>query len=248
MNIVKDAFIKSLPILVGYVILGFGFGILLADAGYGVAWALAMSLFIYAGSMQYVGVSLITAPASLLTTAITTLVINARHLFYGLSMIKKYQNAGKFKPYLIFSLTDETYAVISGSQEEKPYAFYFFLSFFNHCYWVIGTVFGSFASALPFNTEGISFSMTALFVAAYTDQLLKKTNIIPSVVGLLVTLIMRFLFGKDLFLIPSMLVITLVLLLLPKKPKFQQGYGGQHQGQNFQPNKRQHRQKETKDE
>ena len=207
-----------------------------------------MSLFIYAGSMQYVGVSLITAPASLLTTAITTLVINARHLFYGLSMIKKYQNAGKFKPYLIFSLTDETYVVISGSQEEKPYAFYFFLSFFNHCYWVIGTVFGSFASALPFNTEGISFSMTALFVAAYTDQLLKKTNIIPSVVGLLVTLIMRFLFGKDLFLIPSMLVITLVLLLLPKKPKFQQGYGGQHQGQNFQPNKRQHRQKETKDE
>lgn len=248
MNIVKDAFIKSLPILVGYVILGFGFGILLADAGYGVAWALAMSLFIYAGSMQYVGVSLITAPASLLTTAITTLVINARHLFYGLSMIKKYQNTGKFKPYLIFSLTDETYAVISGSQEEKPYAFYFFLSFFNHCYWVIGTVFGSFASALPFNTEGISFSMTALFVAAYTDQLLKKTNIIPSVVGLLVTLIMRFLFGKDLFLIPSMIVITLVLLLLPKKPKFQQGYGGQHQGQNFQPNKRQHRQKETKDE
>ena len=230
MNIVKDAFIKSLPILVGYVILGFGFGILLADAGYGVLWALAMSVCIYAGSMQYVGVSLITGPASLLTAAITTLVINARHLFYGLSMIKKYQNTGIFKPYLIFSLTDETYAVISGNQEERPSIFYFFLSFFNHCYWIIGTVLGSCASSLPFNTEGIDFSMTALFVAAYTDQLLKN------------------LFGKDLFLIPSMIVITLVLLLLQKKSKIQQGYGGQHQGQNFQPNKRQHRQKETKDE
>ena len=90
--------------------------------------------------------------------------------------------------------------------------------------------------------------MTALFVAAYTDQLLKKTNIIPSVVGLIVTLIMRFLFGKDLFLIPSMIVITLVLLLLQKKSKIQQGYGSQHQGQNCQLNKRQHQQKETKDE
>ncbi len=176
MNIVKDAFIKSLPILVGYVILGFGFGILLADAGYGVLWALAMSVCIYAGSMQYVGVSLITGPASLLTAAITTLVINARHLFYGLSMIKKYQNTGIFKPYLIFSLTDETYAVISGNQEERPSIFYFFLSFFNHCYWIIGTVLGSCASSLPFNTEGIDFSMTALFVAAYTDQLLKKNK------------------------------------------------------------------------
>lgn len=248
MSIVKEAFIKSLPILVGYVILGFGFGILLADAGYGVFWALAMSLFIYAGSMQYVGVSLITAPASLLTAAITTLVINARHLFYGLSMIKKYQNAGKFKPYLVFSLTDETYALISGNQKEKPYGFYFFLSLFNHCYWVIGTVLGSFASALPFNTEGIGFSMTALFVAAYTDQLLKKTHIIPSLVGLLVTLIMRFLFGRDLFLIPSMIVITVALLLLQKKPGFQQVHCSQHREQNCQVSEDHIQQKETKDE
>ena len=213
MNIVKDAFIKSLPILVGYVILGFGFGILLADAGYGVLWALAMSVCIYAGSMQYVGVSLITGPASLLTAAITTLVINARHLFYGLSMIKKYQNTGIFKPYLIFSLTDETYAVISGNQEERPSIFYFFLSFFNHCYWIIGTVLGSCASSLPFNTEGIDFSMTALFVVIFVEQWQSFKSHIPVYTGIISSLICILLFGADNFILPS-LVITVGALLV----------------------------------
>ena len=176
-RIVKKAFIKSFPIFFGYIVIGFGFGIMLRNAGYGLVWALAMSLFIYAGSMQYVGISLITGPATILMTILTTIMVNARHLFYSLSMITKYQNAGKYKPYLIFSLTDETYALLSAENypdEENSYSFYFLVSLFNHSYWVLGTILGSiFAEVLPFKTAGIEFSMTALFIAAFTEQWLE---------------------------------------------------------------------------
>ena len=214
---VTDAFYRSLPVMVGYIIIGFGFGIVLRDAGYGLAWAVAMSLFVYAGSMQYVGVSLITAPASLLTAALTTVMINARHLFYAISMIGKFRNAGKWKPYLVFALTDETYALLSGEtgHEEDFHPFCFFVSLFNHIYWIIGTVLGSlFAAALPFSTEGVNFSMTALFVSAYTEQWLSGKNRLSAALGLGITLVGRVIFGKDLFLIPSMIVITLLLLAL----------------------------------
>ena len=108
---IRQAFFKSIPVLAGYVVLGIGFGILMRDAGYGVLWTAAMSLFIYAGSLQYVGVGLLAGGASVLTTAITSLMVNARHLFYSISMIDKYKDAGKYKPYMIFALTDETYSL-----------------------------------------------------------------------------------------------------------------------------------------
>ena len=219
-NTIYSAFYRSLPVMVGYLIIGFGFGIVLRDAGYGLLWALAMSLFIYAGSMQYVGVSLITAPASLLTGILTTLMINARHLFYSISMIPKYRSAGAYKPYLIFALTDETYALLSHEDRNREdfYPFCFFVSLFNHLYWILGTALGSlFAAALPFPTEGVSFSMTALFVSAYVEQWISGRNRLSAVLGLLVTLVCRLIFGRDLFLIPAMLGITLVLLIL--KPK-----------------------------
>ena len=111
-NTVKQAFIKTLPVMAGYVVLGTGFGILLRNAGYGVLWAFAMSLLIYAGSMQYVGVSLLAGGASIITTAMTTFIVNARHLFYSISMVDRYKDAGKFKPYMIFGLTDETYSLL----------------------------------------------------------------------------------------------------------------------------------------
>lgn len=209
----KKAFYKSLPILVGYLVIGFGFGMLLRQAGYGLLWALAMSLFIYAGSMQYVGISLINAPATLLTTIMTTLMVNARHLFYSISMIKKYQSAGKFKPYLIFGLTDETYALIA-SDKSNSHKFYFVLSLLNHSYWIMGTVLGSlFAKVLPFNVLGLEFSMSALFIAAFVDQWLDKTHRIPAVIGLVVTLIARLIFKSSIFLIPAMLGIIVILVL-----------------------------------
>ena len=109
---IRQAFYKSVPVMAGYIVLGIGFGILMRNAGYGVLWTAAMSGFIYAGSMQYVGVSLLTGGASVLTTILTTIMVNGRHLFYSISMVDKYKDAGKYKPYMIFALTDETYSLL----------------------------------------------------------------------------------------------------------------------------------------
>ena len=219
MKTLKQAFYKSIPVLAGYVVLGIGFGILMRNAGYGVLWAAAMSLFIYAGSMQYVGVGLLTGGASVLTTAITTVMVNARHLFYSISMIDKYKNTGKFKPYMIFALTDETYSLLcDGKAPEgvETNLYGFFVSLFNHSYWVIGSVLGNLLGAvLPFSTAGIEFSMTALFVASFTEQWIAAKNRIPALTGLVSTLLCLLVFGRENFLIPAMLLITLALTCLP---------------------------------
>ena len=219
-EILRSAFLRSLPVLAGYVLIGFGFGMVLRDAGFGLGWALAMSLLIYAGSMQYVGVSLLAAPAGLLTTLLTTVMINGRHLFYSISMIGRYRDMGKYKPYLIFALTDETYALLSDdSLKGQPPVYYFLVSLLNQGYWMAGTALGSLlAAALPFDTSGVEFSMTALFVAAYTEQWSSGTHRGPAALGLAVTLVCRLLLGRDLFLIPAMGAITLILLLAqPRK-------------------------------
>ena len=215
---IRQAFYKSIPVLAGYVVLGIGFGILMRDAGYGVLWTAAMSLFIYAGSLQYVGVGLLAGGASVLTTAITSLMVNARHLFYSISMIEKYRDAGKYKPYMIFTLTDETYSLLCDGMTPsgvEPNQYRFLVSLFNHSYWVAGSIIGSLLGAvLPFSTEGIEFSMTALFVAAFTEQWLTTKDHVPALTGLICTLLCLVVFGRDNFLIPAMLLITLVLTLL----------------------------------
>lgn len=217
-SIVKQAFIKTVPVMAGYVVLGAGFGILLRNAGYGVLWAFAMSLFIYAGSMQYVGVSLITGGASIFTTALTTVMVNARHLFYSISMVDRYKDAGKYKPYMIFGLTDETYSLLCDGKTPEgadPAYYRFLVSIFNQSYWMTGSVLGSLlGTVLPFSTEGIEFSMTALFIASFTGQWMSTGDHIPALTGLLSTLVCLVLFGPDRFLIPAMLLITLVLTLL----------------------------------
>lgn len=218
---IKQAFYRSIPVMAGYVVLGIGFGILLRNAGYGVLWAAAMSLFIYAGSMQYVGVELIAGGASVLTTAITTFMVNARHLFYSISMVDKYKDAGKYKPYMIFALTDETYSLLSDGivpEGTDPNLYRMLVSLFNHSYWVTGSILGSLlGEVLPFSTAGIEFSMTALFVAAFTEQYLTAKDHIPALTGLLCTFACLVIFGRDRFLIPAMLLITLVLTLLRKR-------------------------------
>ena len=218
---VKEAFIKSLPVLAGYVILGIGFGILLRSAGYGLVWAAAMSLFIYAGSMQYVGISLITGGAGILNAALTTVMVNARHLFYSISMIEPYKDAGPYKPYLVFALTDETYSLLcNGAAPEGTdrNLYRFLVSLFNHSYWVAGSVIGSLLGAvLPFSSAGIEFSMTALFVASFTEQWLSTKDHLPALTGLLGTALSLVLFGREHFLIPAMVLITWILTLLRKK-------------------------------
>ncbi len=214
---VKKAFYTSIPVLAGYIVLGIGFGILMHGANFGVLKTAAMSLFIYAGSMQYVGVGLITGGASMLTTAITTVMVNARHLFYSISMIDRYKSAGKFKPYMIFALTDETYSLLCDGKtptDTEPELYRFLVSLFNHSYWVLGSVIGNLIGAvLPFSTKGIEFSMTALFVASFTEQYLTTKDHIPAITGLISTFLCLVIFGSENFLIPSMLLITLVLTL-----------------------------------
>ena len=207
--------------MAGYVVLGTGFGILLRNAGYGVLWAAAMSLLIYAGSMQYVGVSLLTGGASVLMTLLTTFMVNARHLFYSISMVDTYKDAGKYNPYMIFALTDETYSLLCDGKVPEgadPNTYRFLVSLFNHSYWVTGCVIGSLlGSVLPFSTAGIEFSMTALFIASFTEQWLTTRDHIPALTGLLSTLVCLVIFGRDRFLIPAMLLITLVLTLLRRR-------------------------------
>ena len=217
MKTVKTAFVKSLPVMAGYIILGIGFGILSHNAGYGFPWALAMSLFIYAGSMQYVGVGLLAGGASVLTVALATVMVNARHLFYSISMLRHYKNAGRYKPYLVFSLTDETYSLLCDGKVPDgtdPDRFRFLVSLFNQSYWVLGSVIGSLVGGiLPFSTAGIEFSMTALFIASFTEQWITAKDHIPAATGLLGTLLCLIVFGPGRFLIPAMLLITLLLTL-----------------------------------
>ena len=218
---IRQAFYKSIPVLAGYVVLGIGFGILMRNVGYGVLWAASMSIFIFAGSMQYVGVSLLSGGASLLATAITTIMVNARHLFYSISMIDNYKDAGKYKPYMIFALTDETYSLLCDGKTPDgadPNLYKFLVSMLNHCYWIAGSIIGNLLGAvLPFSTVGIEFSMTALFVASFTEQWLTTKDHAPALTGFICTLLCLVVFGRENFLIPAMLLITLVLTLLRKR-------------------------------
>lgn len=222
---IKIAFLSTLPVMAGYVVLGTGFGILLSSKGYNPLWALAMSVFIYAGSMQYLAVDLLTGGAGLITAALTTLMVNARHLFYGISMIEKYKNTGRSKPYLIFSLTDETYslncsALPEGVEEETRY--YFLVSLFDQCYWVLGSLLGAVLGfVIPFNTEGIDFALTALFVTVFVEQWLSTRDHIPALLGLGASVVCLVIFGPGNFLIPAMVLITVLLSLYRKK-------GGSH--------------------
>ena len=206
----KSAFIATLPVLSGYVVLGTGFGILLQSKGFGLPWAVAMSIFIYAGSMQYLAVDLLSGGAGIIATALTTLMVNARHLFYGISMIGKYRDTGWRKPYLIFGLTDETYSL--NCTEEKPKDYYFLVTLFNQIYWVAGSALGAIlGTVLPFSTEGIDFSLTALFVTVFVEQWRSNKDHVPAVIGVAASVGCLAVFGAENFLIPTMVIITAAL-------------------------------------
>lgn len=219
---IKRAFRASLPVFAGYIVLGIGFGILLKTKGYGLLWAALSSVFIYAGSLQYVMVNLIAAGAPLITTALTAVMVNARHLFYGISMIDRYKGAGKKKPYLIFALTDETYSLVCSDESVRGvrdrHRYYFFLSMFNQIYWITGSVMGSVLGGLiTFSTEGIDFALTALFVTIFVDQWLSTKDHRAALTGVIASVICLLIFGADNFLIPAMLCITAALTVMRSK-------------------------------
>ena len=213
----RRVFRDSLPVMAGYIVLGIGFGILLRTKGYGVPWAFAMSFFIYAGSLQYVGIDLLSGGVSLLTTAVTSLLVNARHLFYGISMLERYRGAGKAKPYLIFALTDETYSLVC-TEKGRDLRYCLRLSALDQLYWVTGSVTGSLlGSVLPFDTAGIDFSLTALFITVVVEQWLAASDHTPALIGAGASVLCLLLFGPGSFLLPSMGVITVLLLLLAQR-------------------------------
>ena len=219
-HLLRRAFVATLPVMAGYVVLGTGFGILFQSKGYALLWAAAMSLFVYAGSMQYLAVDLLTGGVSLIAAAVTTLMVNARHLFYGISMIGKYQNTGPYKPYLIFGLTDETYSLncvdLPNDITNAP-LYYFLVTILDQSYWVLGTVMGSLlGQIIPFSTEGIDFSLTALFITVFVEQWKSTKDHVPAIIGLAASVVCLLIFGTGNFLIPTMILITLCLTIYRK--------------------------------
>lgn len=211
---IKKAFFATIPVMAGYLVLGIGFGMVLRSRGFGAFWALAMSAGIYAGSMQYVAIDLLTGGVSLITAALTTLAVNARHLFYSISMIDKYKNQKK-KKFLIFTLTDETYSLVCSDAAEKlgdASNYYFYVSLFDYLYWITGSIMGSIlGSVLPISTEGIDFALTALFLTVFVEQWLSTKNHFAAITGVTSSVLCLVIFGSDNFLIPTMILITCML-------------------------------------
>jgi len=222
----RVAFINTLPVFAGYLFLGIGFGVILRTKGYGLLWAFFMSISMYSGSMQYLAVDLLASGATALTAGVTTLMVNARHLFYGISVVDLYRPLGWRRYFHLFTLTDETYALICGAPTPRDvdmYSYFTYVSLFDYLYWIFGCCTGSVLGAvLPFSLEGIDFSLTALFVSIFVDQWCAdhkdgfKAHI-PALTGVLASLACLLLFGADQFIIPSMLLITVLLLLENRK-------------------------------
>ena len=219
------AFPVTVPVLMGYLAIGMAFGFMLQAIGYNFIWAFFMSLTIYAGSGQYLGVTLLSTAAGLGTVALMTLLINFRHLVYGLSMLEKFRGMGWRKFYMIFSLTDETYALLASAQAPvgvDPKSFYFAIALLDQSYWILGSVIGAVAGALiPVDTTGIDFAMTALFVVIAVDQWKAYQKHLPALIGGAVTivclLILGQIFGQQQMLIVSLAVIVVLLLILRDK-------------------------------
>lgn len=222
LSMMKRAFPRTIPVLAGYLFLGIAYGVALKARGFGPEWALLISATIYAGSMQFAMLPLMTQPFAPVTTALMTLLVNARHIFYGLSMLKSYEGTGKYKPYLIFSLTDETYSLncLGAPPDVDKGQWFTAISVMDHAYWVTGSVLGGLlGQILPFDLTGIDFAMTALFTVIFTEQTADAVQacragkitwidaVFPTLLGLLATLLSLLIVGRDSFLLCAMAVM-----------------------------------------
>lgn len=218
---IAAAFPATVPVLMGYLAIGIAFGLMLQSIGYNAIWAFFMSLTIYAGSGQYLGVSLLATGASLPQVAFLTLMINFRHLVYGLSLLEKFRGMGLRKLYMIFSLTDETYALLSGAKVPEgveEHDFYFAVALMDHSYWIIGSVIGSLAgAALGFDTTGVDFAMTALFLVIAVSQWKAAGSHLPALLGAGATLISLLAVGRENMLLPALGMIVLGLTMMRHK-------------------------------
>ena len=217
LSAVRAVFPDTIPVLTGYLFLGAGFGILLVESGYSVLWAAVMALLIFAGSGQYLLVGLLASGASLASAAVATLLVNARHLFYGISLVDAYKTAGKRRFYMIFGLTDETYSLVTQAKIPEGISredYCFWVTALNHCYWVAGCVLGAVVgTVVPIDFSGVSFVLTALFVTIFVEQWLSSKDHFPALVGVVCTALSLLGFGSEIFLIPAMAAIALILIL-----------------------------------
>ena len=217
----RAALPRTLPVLAGYLVLGVAFGLLLNSIGLGVFWAAAMSILVYAGSAQFLAVSLIGASASLPQVALLTFLLNFRHFFYGLSMVSRYQGVGKRKLFLAFALSDETYAILAGAlppAQVDPADYYFAVSLLDQCYWVAGSLIGATVGQLiTFETTRVDFAMTALFVVLAVEQWKSARRHAPALFGVCCGVVCLLIFGPDLFLIPALAAIVALLLLFRRR-------------------------------
>lgn len=217
----KAAFPNTLPILAGFWFLGMAYGIYMNVSGFGFWYPLLMALTIFGGSLEFIAVTLLLAPFAPVQAFIIALVVQARHLFYGLSMLEKYKGLGLKRIYLIFGLCDETFSINYSAKipdgVDKGW-FFFFVTLLNQLYWVCGSTMGGLlGSLITFDTSGLEFVLTAMFVVIFYDQWLKEGKHYTSIIGLLGALACRIGFGSESFMIPAMVCILIILTVF-KKP------------------------------
>lgn len=221
----KAAFPYTIPVLTGFAVLGIAYGLLMASNGYGVLWAFLMSAIGFGGSVQYAMVPLLTTVFDPLQAFLLSFMINARHLFYGLSMLGKYKGLGKKRFFLIFALCDETFSVVSSvepPEDVEKGLFYFFITFLNYFYWSAATVAGALIGGMiTFDTTGLDFVLTALFVVLFMEQMKKKENRSYGMIGIAGAVVAAMIFGSENMVIPSMIIIMAVLLFMGKSKKTQ---------------------------
>ena len=213
----KAAFRTSSPIMVTFIVLGIGYGLLMQKSGYGPLWSLASGLIIFSGTVQFVSVSMLGG-GSVIMAAITALMVAARHIFFSISMIGRYSSEGRRKWYLFYALCDETYAMLSRNETPEGVdlsAYRLLVTMFDQGSWLLGSFLGGWiGTLLNFDSTGIDFAMTALFVTVFIDQWKSAENHIPAVLGVAATLACRLIFGRELFLIPAMVIIIAVLTVM----------------------------------
>lgn len=218
---IKAALPATIPVMLGYISVGIAFGLLLEKSGYSLWWAILMSVAIYAGSMQFIAINLLTSGTGFIEIAVMTLFVNIRHVFYGLSFLDKFKNMGKKKTYMIFSLTDETYSLLCSSKVPEGVndnLFLFCIALLNQVYWIIGSVIGSVAgSMITFNTKGIDFAMTALFVVIFIEQWYSYKTHIPVLIGALATILSLLVFGANNLILPAMILTIIILMSFRKQ-------------------------------
>lgn len=212
-EIIKKAFKQSIPIMCSYLFVSIAYGIMMNEAGFAWYVALLVSFLIYTGAFQFLLITLLSVGASLLTIGVMALLMNSRQLFYSLSFIDIF-NKMKQKWYMIFTMTDETYAVNCNLEKQNKEEVMFYVAFFSRSYWLIGTVLGAvLGNLIPFDLTGIDFCMTALFIIIFMDQLEKNKDHFPAIVGVITAIICLVVFGTQNFMLPSLIISSMVLLV-----------------------------------